>query len=436
MGNLILDTSNPKLVGYQDFSIQCFSSFNEFDAYTELVKSKADNVLLDVLDRERSLVDQELQKGTNLYKYGMFDKHPRSYAEAMERKDFVYKDQYDKIKSKIQAKVLKALEKNSVANAMKDRMVFNDRELGEFVYERAAMSLLPNLYFYSRLHNKVAHEDEVKEVKEVTEVDSVNKTETKYIYKVDGTELVLCVKVTKKDGGEEYVEVHGDGDLSEASDKGIVSVSSNVKKVYQFKEKQPRIKNAVKILVGLTYGGYTAWKNDFYTGIAAVIVAEHLESLGYAVHLEVIIGGGRCTGCLAGGYALNTKSRYGRRFVTITAKDFNTALDTNTLLYWVSDPSALYIKMLRNFNVFHWLYGDTLNFSSTYWHGIEKSDMVNPIGTYERHKDIKEVNKDLLYYMLHQVKNEDDVAASVLDIVLTSETINKNINDKAISKNF
>ena len=32
---------------------------------------------------------------------------------------------------------------------MNDKMIFTERELGEFVYERASMSIKPNLYYYT-----------------------------------------------------------------------------------------------------------------------------------------------------------------------------------------------------------------------------------------------------------------------------------------------
>ena len=50
-----------KLYDYQDFSIQCFDSVDEFVAFAELVKSKGSSELSSFLDIERGNVDRVLQ---------------------------------------------------------------------------------------------------------------------------------------------------------------------------------------------------------------------------------------------------------------------------------------------------------------------------------------------------------------------------------------
>ena len=314
-----------RLYDYQDFSIQCFDSINEFIEYAELAKSKGSKELLDFLERERENIDKQLQVRPN-YKFGLkgTDKAPLSYQDALDRKDFVYKDEYQRAKQNARAIIDKALEKNSLANAMKEKMIFTERELGEFIYDRASMSIKPNIFYYSRIHKK-----------ELDEQDIYSKTvdgKDEYYYKNDNTEVELCIKAVvppKNEGEKETNEYYKIGDITDEDLKNIVdsgkivSISSNVKKVYQFKEKQPRIKNAIKIFMGTSVGGYSraGEYGDFYTGVTLALVTEYLESRGYSVEIVMLLGGGRCRGCLP--TKLNTPSQYGRRFIGITVKKFD-----------------------------------------------------------------------------------------------------------------
>jgi len=109
-------------------------------------------------------------------------------------------------------------------------------------------------------------------------------------------------------------------------------------------------------------------------------------------------------------------------------------LDLDSLLYWTADPSALRIKLMRYFNVFHWLYGDVMTYRSNYWHGIDKQDLICPIGSYYKANDFKKGNKDLTYFLIHQVDGAGGVAEAVLNILLTCENANYEINQKAINQ--
>jgi len=432
-----INGQSTKLNDYQDFSIQCFDSIDEFVAYSELAKSKGNQQLFTFLDRERDDIDVVLQNSRN-NKYGLkgTDKAPLSYQDALNRKTFVYKDEYEKAKEIAKKLLDKNLEKSSLAEAMKSKMIFTERELGEFIYERASMSIKPNLFYYSEIHKIEIDEKEIDSV--------VENGRDVYTYKKDGTKIIICLKVTvppDKEGGKETYEYYEaskttDADLEKIVAKGhIISISSNVKKVYQFKEKHPRLKNAIKIFLGTTVGGFTSGSDygDFYTGVTASLLVEYLESRDYSVEVVMVLGGGRCTGCLSLGYPLNTKTKYGRRFIGVTVKKFDEQLDLDKLLYWTADPSALHIKMLRYMNVFHWLYGDKMTYLSSFWHGITPQDLVCPIGNFYKATDIKKGNKDLMYYFVHQVDGESDVARAVFNIVQTCENVNYNINKKALN---
>lgn len=432
-------TQSDNLVDYQDFSIQCFDSIQEFIQFAELVKSKGTPELNEFLNAEREMVDRTLQGSReNIYGLKGTTKAPLSYQDALNRTQFVYKDEYHDAKEKSKLIINKELEKNSLANAMKSRMIFTERELGEFIYERASMSIKPNLYYYSRTHNIEVDESDV-------DFQIVGGDE-KYTYKKDGTEIELCIKVTIEPNSEynktdEVIyEYHKSGSISDSdleafTKRGMISISSNVKKVYQFKEKQPRIKNAVKIFMGTSVGGYSnvGEYGDFYSGATVALLTEYLEARDYSVEIVMLLGGGKCRQCRPTSI-LNTPTQYGRRFIGITIKKFDEQIDLDSLLYWTSDPSAMKIKLMRYFNVFHWLYGDSMTYNSSYWHSIHKEDLICPIAPFYKNKDIKKGNKDLMYFFVHQVNNVNEIAQAVLNITLTCENTNHQINQKAINQ--
>ena len=425
-----------RLKDYVDYTIMGFPTWRALEAFAETIIEQYPNANVDIAkDVYKTMIDQLLVNGQgsrsklSISNLGLFGKQPRSFEDGMARNTFVYWEEYKAIKEKVIKQIYEELAKSSEAEAMQPKLTFNDRELGEFVYDRAAMALVPEMFYYSP--------SKKREVDIITE--KVILEDEKYYFESDGSLIIHAFKVEKEDGTIEYVEVKGEESLAEASDMGVVSVSSNNKKVYLFKEKKPKTKNAIKIIVGLTAGGFTDWDNDFYTGVAAGCAIEILESLGYAVHVEVAVGGGRCSGCNRMGYPLNFPSRYGRRFFTFTAKDFDEPLDMDGLLYTICDPSFHRIKFIPLLNNFFSLYGDNVNTSNNpalTWHGIAEEDMTNPIGMYQKRLDHLKKNDNLIHYYIHMVRDENDVIAQIKDLVLSAENINLEILKKSESYDF
>ena len=412
---------------YTNYTIMSFPSWRALQDYAYKIKEKMPNRIAEEANRNfKTYVENALRGQGNTKAYGLFGKQPKSYDEAMARDKFIYYKEYDEIKKEVEKKVQENLAKSSEAEAMKPKLVFNDKEIGDFVFDRAAMSLQPEIYHYNPVTKK--------------EVDTLTE---KIIYKgekmfleSDNSPVVFAFKVQKEDGSNEFVEIEGEESLEKASKLGVLDCSSNNKKVYLYKEKKPRITNSVKIMVGLTVGGFTRWDNDFYTGVTAGVLVEILEGLGYSVDVEIAVGGGRCHACYRK-LNFNGNRTWGRRFFIFTAKDFNTPLDRDGLLYTLADPSFHNIKFVSLLNYFFTFFGDEIdtneNPSST-WHGIREPDMINPIGMYEKSLDFKKGNKNLFHFYINgygdgnpqtQIKNKQDVIAAVTDLVLTCE--NKNL---------
>ena len=419
--------------------LQGFESYDQYLAYCKVIMEMyAGSNLRVFLEKEKKRVDSDLMNQTDARLYGIpnesgvYDKLPKSYDDAMNRTDFMYWDKYEKVKAQIQKDVLDKLAKSSVAEAMKDQMVYNDKELGVFVYDRAAMGLQPELFYYSVKHKRVLSGEEldITSPKYALDVEVDADEKTKFFFKPDHSKVVLSIQIEKENGELEYIEVDGEESISEATSMGIMSTTSDVKKSYLYKEKQPRLNNAIRIVVGLTRGGYTNWNNDFYGGVAAGIVIETLESLGYVVSVDVAFGGGRCAAC---GKKLNTPDGTGRRYFTMNVKRFDENTDMNKLLYMICDPSFHTVKLLTYINCFFKLYGDEMSVAQLYWHGIEKEDIITPIGAGLMTTDMALGNSDIMYYLIHRVAGEADVKKAVLDIVLNAETENLRLKERAFS---
>lgn len=423
---------------YTKYSIMSFPSWRALQDFAYKVKEKMPNRIAEEANRNfKTYVENALRGQGDKKAYGLFGKQPKTYEEAMSRDKFIYYKEYDEIKKEVEKKVQDNLAKSSEAEAMKPKLVFNDKQIGDFVFDRAAMSLQPEIYHYNPKSKK---EVDILVQKLVYKGD-------KMFLESDNSLVVFAFKVEKEDGTEEFVEIEGEESLDKATKLGVLDCTSNNKKVYLYKEKKPKITNSVKIVVGLTVGGFTRWDNDFYTGVTAGVLVEILENLGYSVDVEVAVGGGRCGGCYRK-LNFNGQMDKGRRFFVFTAKDFNTPLDRDGLLYTLADPSFHNIKFVSLLNYFFSFFGDEIdtreNPSST-WHGISEYDMINPIGMYEKSLDFKKGNKNLFHFYINgygngysqtQIKNKQDVISAVTDLVLTCENRNLEALKKYSSYDF
>lgn len=422
MAVLVTPSGQNRPSSYTKFS---FLDFDSWDALSKFISEASVFLTSDAIRENNNFgryVQYQLDSLTGPLadnsSYGLFGRHPRTFQEALSRDKFLYWDEYKKIKSELFQKIQERLALSSTAEIMKPKMVFNDKQIGEFIYDRAAMALEPMVYFYSEVHKREINLDEEKIFE--------NKKGELFLEK-DNTKVIRALKVEKEDGEIVYVELKGEESLREASDLGIVSVTSGNKKVYLYKEKKPRMFNSVKIITALTMGGFTSWTNDFWTGIATVLTLEVLESLGYSVEIEVALGGGRCIGCYP---KLNFDGQqlHGRRFILVKLKDFNEQADMDALLYMLCDPSFHNIKFMGMLNTLFCVYGDGISSGSSpaaTWHGIEEPDLVFPIGAYVKSKSAKKGNVGLIDLYLHRIISKTSVLGSVLKAVTGCEELNR-----------
>ena len=421
MSVLITPGGSTTPYGYQEYTFADFNSWDALQAFVEQARRMFLTPEARVADANYGdFIQRELDRrtaGQGNDTYGLFGRHPRTYQEALDRDKFIYWDEYKKLKSELFEKIQKRLAKSSVAEVMKPKMVYNDKQLGEFIFDRAAMALEPMIYFYSEVHKRELN----------LETDAIYEKGKKIYLESDDTLVIRAIKVQKEDGEIIYMELKGEETLQKASEIGIVSVTSSNKKVYLYKEKKPRMYNSVKLVTAMTMGGFTSWVNDFWTGMSTVLCLEVLESLGYSVEIEVALGGGRCGGC---GKKLLFNGQYikGRRFIMVKLKDFNEQADMESLLYMLCDPSFHNIKFIGMLNTIFSVYGDQIDTNGNpagTWHGIEEPDLVFPIGSYVKAKAALKKQTGLLDIYLHKIRNKIDVEGSVLKAIIGCEELNR-----------
>jgi len=440
-----------------NWSIQTFPSFKVMKEFVEKVKEIMPNPIADEANANFKIYTNRIlsnPRNPKISYYGMFGKQPTTYEDAMSRERFVYYEEYKQVKERIEKMVKEELQRASTAEIMQPKFVYNDKQLGEFMFDKAAMSLIPKTYYYSFVHDR--------------EIDIINEPIIRegnvMVLKSDGTLVDMAIKVTKKDGSVEFIKVDpmdASVSLQEARQKGVVDCTSTNKKVFLYKEKIPKTFNAVKLIVGLTAtAGFTKWYsssgevgNDFYTGMTAVAIMDILESLGYSVEIELVLGGGRCGGCYRQ-LNFNRQMTEGRRFIGFTVKPFDALADMDSLLYTVCDPSFHNIKFLSLLNYFFTFYGDEIDTNRGYngrsvpvsnqdfgnpastFHGIEPADMIHPIGMYYKSLDAKKGNDNLLHFYINRVASIEEAVLEVRDIILTAEDLNMEAAEKYKNYDF
>lgn len=447
---LVGDQTHP--LDYTVWSIQTFPSFRVLKKFIEKVQATMPNPIADRANANFQIyIDRILSKPNKNPKikyYGMNNKQPRNYVEAMQRDKFVYYDDYKALKKRLEKTIQKELQKQSTAEVLKPKFVYNDKQLGEFTFDKAAMSLIPKTYYYSFVYDR---EIDILSEQIIREGNVI-------ILKLDGTLVDLAIKVKTPEGDEKFIKVDPENpsvSLDEARKIGVVDCTSTNKKVYLYKQKIPKTFNAIKIIVGLTAtGGFTKWQgsmgeigNDFYTGLTAMVVADVLESLGYSIQIELVLGGGRCGGCYRKLNNFRGGIASGRRFFGFTVKPFDGLMDMDSLLYTMCDPSFHNIKFVSLLNYFFTFYGDEIDTNDHYggsgdrsnsnfgnpqytWHGIEPSDMTFPIGQYYKSMDIKKGNTSVLHFYINRVGSEADAVLEIRDIILTAEDLNREAAEK------
>lgn len=212
----------------------------------------------------------------------------------------------------------------------KEVFVYNDRELGNFSFDRAAINLIPVFEFYDdSIPSSVKNED--VERKDNKTFNKKNGNEIFWIPKYEDSVKSIRACKLKREGKPIY-EIMEDADLKPQK------FTSNVKKSFVYQEKRPMPKKAVRIFVDLMASGAYGSEDLKWQGYAGVGLAKFLQAIGFEVSIVAMFGwvNGRTLG----------------QVYCFTAKEFGEPMNFNYLLYLLSDSAVLRLKghLLQNLN--------------------------------------------------------------------------------------
>jgi hypothetical protein len=345
---------------------------------------------------------------------------PISIEDAIQRKEYLQMDDYKQIYNNLIAPRIQEILKKSSIELEVPALKYNDLGLGTFDFNKASAGLIALYKYYSFKKKSLVEGNDVITYKD--------KDKYKYKLKSDGSEVILIPEF--KGGYESENAQKALKDISKGENVfaalkkygirigGKEAFSSTIKKTYILKEKKLKPKNAIRIFVQIGNDAGTSYPGYKFTGYTAIGIAQILTMMGYAVSIIGIIG-----------IRENTTRYYG-----ITLKRFDETLDTQSILYLLSDPTFFRIKFFEVIVKGAQYYKDYTDAGLGYPSHLDelkhmvfseygkRDGLFNPKGE-------KKGNSEFLYYIISDVLSEQKLSQTILDISLNA--VNENIHARA-----
>jgi hypothetical protein len=213
---------------------------------------------------------------------------------------------------------------------------YNDRELGNFSFDKASVELIPVFEYYDEKLEISVPQKNVEDRGEKS-FDKTNGNEVFWIPKYEDKEKSKRACKLKREG-KPITEIMGIEGLKPKK------YASSVKKSFVYKIETPKPKKAVRVVLDLSIPRSRDSEEAKWRGYGAVAIIKFLETIGYSTSL---------VGTFGIDYVGNTTYDYVH---TIILKDFGQPLDTAELLYGASDISFIRCKMFLQF-----IYGVSVN---------------------------------------------------------------------------
>lgn len=349
--------------------------------------------------------------------------YPTTMEELFSRDEYPLMDEYRKVyEEKIRPRA-DEIQKNSKTQLEIPTLKYNDIGLGTFDFARASLGLLP-LYKYYAIKHKMYVEGVDTYVKKVG--DSF-----KNFLKSDNSPVVIVPQL--REGYDEKVvhkafkEIYDGQDVFETLKKYDLKIgkfSSTIKKTYLYKENVPKPLNAIRIFIYVG-GAWTVTAEQFkWTGYTGIGITELMTALGYSVSVHAVFGVGNDTISVGGG-----KFEKGIRASAVTLKPYTETLHSQRLLYIVSDPSFFRGKEFQNIVKKSQYYNDAI--TTGLGHVVSTQEIEHlafkTFGAVDKHwnKDgSHSVQSGMLYYIVANIKNEEEMVKRINDIALT--VVNEN----------
>lgn len=332
-----------------------------------------------------------------------------------ERTEFVYRDIYDDVRSKLWDSLQKLLRNQSIAEIIKKNFEWNDKELGLFSFDRASLSLTPKYAYYSFVNRKTYQEDLIKTV-------GIGEN-AKYFLKSDNTELNLCYEINLNEPNELgetkiYINSKEPVNLEEINKIGYLSVVSDIKNSFIYQVPKPKMANAIRLFIDFGCNGNINWNEKIYCGLTGIVMAEFFEYLGFATSVVPYIGYRRYS-------AKQGKEVY--RLIAYQAKKFSEGLETEKLLLSCSDIAFFRTRFFFYAHLISDYYGDEVYDRI----GSNMSREQKQCSIIQKFKE-KDKNIDTFYFNIADVYSEQQALELITYLIFNIDNENKKLRNERL----
>ena len=362
---------------------------------------------------------------------------PASLEDALSRISYQSMDEYKRVYEELVYPRLQELLKNSIADFELPKLMYNDRGLGNFDFNKASTGLVPILKYYSFSKKDFVEKKEVH----------FHKTGKDFKLSLieDGTPVVVAPRLLPsydKDLVDSvYKEVYEGANVFKVLKRlklrigGSQSISSTVKKSYILKEKVTRPKKAIRIFLKLGCAWTVTAEQYKWTGYLATAIAELLSILDYSVNIWGVFGIRDNINYKGDGRLVD-----GTRYWGVQLKSFEDTLDKPSLLYLCSDVSFFRVKCFDYLVKYSQKMDDHKDGSLGFCANIGNiEDMVfSEFGKRDamflKDGTSNTANSQFLYYIIGDVLSEQDLNTKILSIALDIINENKLAKDRLTQK--
>jgi hypothetical protein len=405
--------------------------------YKELLEQKRSGYISFINNPDGNLIHPFTGEVIMSHKEWLGLPYPVSLDDALSRISYQNMEEYKRVYEELVYPRLQELLKNSIGEFDLPKLMYNDRGLGNFDFNKASTGLVPILKYYS-----FAKKDFVE--KEEVHFHKIGK-DFKLSLIEDGTPVVAVPKLLPSYDKElvdsVYKEVYEGADVFKVLKRlklrigGNQSISSTVKKSYILKEKVTRPKKAIRIFLKLGCSYVIKAEQYKWTGYLATAIAELLSILDYSVNIWGVFGisdeinadqDGRLVG--------------GTRYWGVQLKSFHDTLDKPSLLYMCSDVSFFRIKCFDYLVKYSQKMEDHKDGGLGYPSPIRDieemvfSEYGKRDAMFLKDGTSNTANSQFLYYIIGDILSEQDLNKKILEIALDIVNENKLAKDKLTQK--
>ena len=332
-----------------------------------------------------------------------------------ERKDFVYRDKYDEVRTKLWDSLQRLLRNQSIAEIIKKNFEWNDKELGLFSFDRASLSLNPKYAFYSFITRITYQEDLVETVGE--------GEKAKYFLKSDNSELTLCYEINLNEPNEFgetklYVDSKKPVNLEEINKIGFLSVVSDIKNSFIYQVPKPKMANAIRLFIDFGCNANIKWDEKIYNGLTGIVMAEFFEYLGFATSIIPYIGYKRYS---------RKQGKEVYRLLAYQAKKFSEGLETEKLLLSCSDIAFFRTKFFFYAQLISDYYGDEVY--DLIGSNMDRNEKQCSI--IQKFKE-KDKNIDTFYFNIADIYSEEQSLELITYLIFNIDNENKKLRNERL----